>query len=102
MTAPGARRAISITAWYGGCTSCERVHVGGSSAQTVNAPDSGCARGSHGDGGGNKSNQSRLTASATSGVTHDVYESTTSGFTPSPSNLVASGVSSVGLSGYGV
>jgi glucosylceramidase len=42
------------------------------------------------------------TASTTSGVTYDVYRSTTSGFTPGAGNLVASGVSTTTYSNTGL
>jgi hypothetical protein len=42
------------------------------------------------------------TASATSGVTYNVYESTTSGFTPSPSNRIASSVAGTSYSVTGL
>jgi hypothetical protein len=41
-------------------------------------------------------------ASVTSGITYDVYESTTSGFSPSASNRIASGVATTGYSATGL
>lgn len=96
-----AQGVHSITAWYEGSTS-----YGASTSavltQTVNAAAPGAPSGLTATAAGMNQINLAWTASATSGVTYNVYQSTTSGFTPSTSNLAASGVTSVSYPATGL
>lgn len=87
---PGSQ---SITAAYTGDT-LDNASTSGVLTEVVNpaaaAPPSKLTASAAGSGQINLS----WTASATSGATYNVYESTTSGFAPAPSNRIASGVAS--------
>jgi len=92
-----AAGAHSITAAYSG----DNTDAPATSAvltQTVNlAPPSAPSNLTAAAAGSNQINLA-WTASPTSGVTYDVYESTSSGFTPSSANRIASGVASTAYS----
>ena len=97
-----AQGAHSITASYSGDAAADSASISSVLTQTVNvtapaAPSNLAAT----DAGSSQINLA-WTASATSSVTYDVYESTTSGFTPSASNRIASGVAATNYSATGL
>jgi hypothetical protein len=93
--------AHSITAIYGGDTNDAPV-TSTALSQTVNVAPPGAPSGLTATDAGTTQINLSWNASPASGVTYDVYSSTSSGFTPSSSNKIASGVAATMYSSTGL
>jgi hypothetical protein len=96
-----AQGVQSITAVYGG----DAADSGSSSApltETVNPPAPSAPSNLTATAAGSSQINLTWTASPTAGVTYNVYEGTTSGFAPSASNRIASGVAATGYAATGL
>ena len=96
-----AQGVQSITAVYGG----DAADSGSSSApltETVNPPAPSAPSNLTATAAGSSQINLTWTASPTTGVTYNVYEGATSGFAPSASNRIASGVPATGYAATGL
>jgi sugar lactone lactonase YvrE len=96
--APGAH---SLTALYTG-DNADTAVTSAVFTQTVNVPAPGAPSNLTAAAAGSSQINLAWAASATSGVTYNVYASTSSGFAPSPANRIASGLSAVAYSVTGL
>jgi sugar lactone lactonase YvrE len=91
----------SITAAYSG-DSGNTASTSAALTETVNAPPPGAPSNLSATGVSSSQINLSWTASATSGVTYNVYSGTVSGFTPATSNRIAAGVAATTYSHLGL
>jgi hypothetical protein len=96
-----AAGAHPITAVYSGDTT-DSAAISAVLTQTVNVPPPSPASGLAATAAGSSQINLAWKASPTSEVSYDVYGSTSSGFTPSDSNRIASGIASTSYSATGL
>jgi len=100
-TASLVQGAHSITASYSG-DAVDTASISSALTQTVNVTAPAASSNLTATDAGSSQINLAWTASPTGGVTYDLYESTTSGFAPSPSNRIASGVAATSYSAAGL